>query len=176
MPNAERVRRSQRARVEAAIGADLSRARAAVTEVQRRDIVRMAGDGEHRALHGSAAIANLDDRTVNLPALAAREVGARASADACHRCRADEHRVVPREMRERLRQLLQPAVVVEAAVEDRRIGPERDLDTAGGGGGVAPNAAIGPAGVIVRVGRAVFAITPSWTVRRQKPRTQRRVR
>ena len=61
---------------------------------------------------------------------------------------------------ERLRKLLEPAVVVEAAVEDRGIGPEGDFDAARGHRSRAERRNR-PAGVIVRVGRAVFAITPS---------------
>ncbi len=41
--------------------------------------------------------------------------------------RADQRCVVPRDFRQRLRQLLQPAIVREAAVEDARIGSEDDL-------------------------------------------------
>ena len=48
------------------------------------------------------------------------------AACSCRRGRgADEHGVVPGQLRDRLGQLLQPAVVGEAAVEDRRIGAER---------------------------------------------------
>ena len=40
----------------------------------------------------------------------------------------DERGVVPRQLRQRLRQLLQPGVVGEAAVVDARVGPEDDLE------------------------------------------------
>ena len=39
--------------------------------------------------------------------------------------RADHHRVVPRQLRDGLRQFLQPAVIREAPVADRRVRPER---------------------------------------------------
>ncbi len=43
--------------------------------------------------------------------------------------RRDERGVVPRQLRERLRQLLQPGVVREAAVVHARVGAEDDLET-----------------------------------------------
>ena len=63
-------------------------------------------------------------------------------------CRADVRRRVPRELGERLRQLLEPAVVREAAVADGRIGTERDLDAARGSGlgawGLGLDSGLGP--------------------------------
>ena len=64
----------------------------------------------------------------SVPALP-RDLDAIAVADLQLRRRRgrDQHGVVPGDLRERLRQLLQPAVVREAAVVDRRIGCERDF-------------------------------------------------
>ena len=42
--------------------------------------------------------------------------------------RAQERGIVPRELRERLGQLLEPAVIGPPAVPDRRVGPEDDLE------------------------------------------------
>ena len=47
---------------------------AAVTEMQRRHIVRMTGDREHRPSNRSPAITNFHDGAVNLSALAAGKV------------------------------------------------------------------------------------------------------
>ena len=54
----------------------------------------------------------------------------RFEADARRR-RRDQRGVVPRQLRQRLRQFLQPGVVREAAVVDARIGTEHDFEPAG---------------------------------------------
>ena len=105
-------------------GADPAGQTPAVAEKHRDGLRGMAGDPEHGHARGVAAIAQLDHVAV-------------AQAAFPGELRADPRRRVPRDLRQRLGQLLEPAVVREAAVPDRRIGPEDDLEPSlrrGGGG------------------------------------------
>ena len=106
-----RVRGAQQERVEllrSADGvADASGVAAAVAEEHRHRLRRMSGDDEHRHAHGVAAIAQLDQVAFPQAALLGEP-------------RADPRRRVPGDLGIRLRQLLEPAVVREAAVPDRR--------------------------------------------------------
>src|SRR2546427_13094079 len=93
----------------------------------------MAGDGEHRSAHRPAAVADLEHVADDLSVLAAREGRSLVPADLRRSRRTDDDRVVPGQLRDRLRQLLQPAVVREAAVEGRRIVAERTFESSGWG-------------------------------------------
>src|SRR6185295_10531887 len=97
--------------VEARAGADMAGAFTAVAEMHRRAAVGMSVDDKQRTADASAAIAKLDDLARVLPVLAAGRVRLARDAKACRGRRADEDRVVPRQLRHRLRRLLQPAVV-----------------------------------------------------------------
>ena len=124
----QRVGRADRVRVEAGAGGDVAAARAAVAEMHRHAVVGMADDGEQRAADRAAAELQLDDVGDDLAVLAALNDGVSDALSFSRGRRADEHRVVPGQPRDRLRQLLQPAVVGEAAVEDRRVVAEGDLE------------------------------------------------
>jgi hypothetical protein len=54
-------------------------------------------------------------------------------AEARRKCGRHEHGVVPRDLRQRPRQLLQPSVVRIAAVVDRRVGDELQVERSFGG-------------------------------------------
>ena len=108
--------------------ADVAGARAAVAEVHGDAVVGVAGDREQRAADRAAAIAQLDDVADDLSVLAALQRRRARRLERRGRRRADERGVVPGQLGERLRQLLQPAVVGEAAVEDGRVGAEDDLE------------------------------------------------
>ena len=123
-PRAEpgRIRRAQQEGVELLRGADRvadpAGAAAAVAEEHRDRLGRVAGHDEDRHPHRVAAVAELDDVAVTQAALVGQALG-------------NPRGRVPGQLRERLRQLLQPAVVREAAVPDGGIGPEDDLESAG---------------------------------------------
>src|ERR1017187_2187486 len=101
--------------VHAGAVADAAGARAPVAEVQRHDVVGLAGENPGGRREGRARRGDGDEVLV-LP------------AEPVRRREAHVRRVVPRELRERLRNLLQPAVVREAAVEDAGIGSKDDLE------------------------------------------------
>src|SRR5439155_3451857 len=103
--------------VEARGAADAARPCAAVAEVNGDAIVRMTDDREKRAPDRPCAISQLDDVAPDLAVLAAGECGRDTALQPRGRRRADEDRVVPRQLRDRLRQLLEPTVVCKAAVE-----------------------------------------------------------
>src|ERR1035437_3831112 len=95
--------------------ADAARARAAVAKMQRHDVVGLAGQdpdgrGERRGAYGDP------DEILVLHAEFFRRPGAHVRG------------VVPGQLRQRLRNFLQPPVVREAAVEKARVGPEDDFD------------------------------------------------
>src|SRR5919198_991685 len=97
----------------------------------------MAGDGEHRSAHHPAAVADFQDVADDLSMLAAGERGSLASVELLRGRGTDDDRVVPGQLGDRLRQLLQPAVVREADVEDRRIVSKRNFQSCAGWGLVA---------------------------------------
>ena len=111
--------------VEADLRTGVAGALAAVAEVAGdapRGVTRHDAD---RAVHFLAARLDRDDV-------------ARFERELFRVGRADEDGVVPRELRERLRRFLQPAVVGVAAVADRRIGQQYHLErriACGGDGG-----------------------------------------
>ncbi len=111
----ERVRRAERVGVEAGLRAELARPRAAVPQGERRRVVRMARKDPRRGLDRAPAAGEPQDVFAGNPE-ARRGRGRK------------EHGVVPRQLRDRLGQLLQPRVVREPPVVDRRIGAEADLD------------------------------------------------
>ena len=108
------ARRPQRERIGADALRDRFRPGAAVAERQDDEVVRHAGLHENRRAERPAVRAELDDVR-------------RAHPDAAGGRVAHERGVVPRHLRDRIGQLLQPSVVREAAVVDRRILDERDL-------------------------------------------------
>ncbi len=119
--NDRRVGRANRVAVVAHARADAARARAPVAEVDRDgtgDVTRL---NECRPGHGPAAHRD-------------RHVVAVADAELLRGRRRHQHGVVPRELRQRLGQFLQPAVVGEATVVDRRVRRERHLVGAADGG------------------------------------------
>src|SRR5664280_1864444 len=95
--------------------ADTANARAPVAEMQRHDVVGLAGEDPHRGRERGARCGDGDEVLV-------------LHAEPFRRREAQVRGVVPRELRERLRNFLEPAVVREAAVEDAGIGPEDDLE------------------------------------------------
>ena len=123
-----RVGRAQRVGVEPRAVARLPGARPPVTEMHRGASVGVTGHDKHRALHAAAAVAKLHDVADDLPVLPALHGGRSAHLEQLGRFRAHQHRVVPCEPGDGLRQLLQPAVVGEAPVEHGRIAAELDLE------------------------------------------------
>ena len=77
------------------------------------------------------------------------------------RRRRDQRRVVPGELRQRLRQLLQPRVVGETAVVDAGIGPEHDFEALCGRRARRRLPPGSPGPPRVRVGNAVSGTRPS---------------
>ena len=89
--------------------------RPAEAEVERHDVGRLARLDEDRQLDALPVRRDLHDVLV----LEAEPLG---------RGGRDDRGVVPGQLAERLRELLEPAVVREAAVEERRVGPEDGLE------------------------------------------------
>ena len=114
--NPQRRRRAQQIRIESGSGADASTSCAAVAQMQRYGIVRMAG--------------NDIDARINIAAREReRDVVAGRYAELLRGGRADHCRVVPGESRDGLGQLLQPAIVRVFAVADRRIGAKDNFES-----------------------------------------------
>ena len=101
--------------VDADARADLAGSPAPVAQKDRDRSVGLARHDPGRKLHGSAAITQLDDVFV-------------LDTEPAAPGRADERGVVPGELGQGLGQFLQPAVVGPAAVPDRRVGTEEDLE------------------------------------------------
>src|SRR5205823_10274724 len=101
----------------------------AITEMQSRGTVGMARNDPERNAQSPPAILQIH---LNRSALVDHRVAlAIVPAGVARRLRTDEQHVVPHDFRLRLRQLLQPGVVRETAVVDRRIGTETELDAGG---------------------------------------------
>src|SRR5450432_917713 len=85
-----------------------------------------------RDAQAAVGVARSDQREQrDLPTANAHGDGVRVgNAELLGRARADEHRVVPGQLGERLGQLLQPSVVRVAAVDDLRVDPEYELQLA----------------------------------------------
>src|ERR1043166_1812213 len=96
--------------------------------MDRRAVVRMTGDGEDWPADGASLYAQLDDVGHDLTVLAARTRRLSDGFQLVGGRWTDDDRVVPRQPRDRLRQLLQPAVVRKPAVQHRWIVLERHLE------------------------------------------------
>ena len=105
---------AQRARVEADAVRDRLGAGAAVAERQRDRVVGVSRHDQDRRIDPPVAVADLDDVAV----FQTQRLGGRLG---------DHGRVVPGQLRDRVRQLLQPDVVREPAVVQLRIDDEGDL-------------------------------------------------
>jgi hypothetical protein len=147
-PERQRVGRADGVGVEPGAAGDAPAARAPVAEVHGDAVVRMADDLEQRAADRAAVMLQLDDVGDDLAVLAALERRRFGGAELRGRRGAGQHRVVPRQPCGPLRQLLQPAVVGEAAVEDRRVVAEGNLQTRRGHCGLR----IGDCGLIADCG------------------------
>src|SRR5262249_56631478 len=99
-------------------------------EMQGEAVGGMADDLEERSADLAAAIRELDDVAHDLSVLAAGERRIFSVPEFRRRCGARDYRVVPGEARDRFRQLLQPAVVREAPVENSRVVLVRNLQSA----------------------------------------------
>ena len=113
------VGRAQHEGVVADAGADAPGAPAALAEGQRRHLLGVAGQHPHR-------------REQAAPAGRGAHHVAGGQAQARRGARAELQRVVPGELGEGLRQLLQPAEVGVAAVAHRRVGQEHRGERGGG--------------------------------------------
>ncbi len=109
------TRHSQRVHVEADAVADAARPRAPVAQVQRQRVGGVAWRQPHRHLQRPAALPQFHD-------VAAQQRQPRGGG------RRDERRVVPGQLGQRLRKLLQPGVVGEPPVVDVGIGSKHDLE------------------------------------------------
>src|SRR5215831_3799219 len=112
--NVRRCRRAERIDVEAGPVTDTTRARASIPEVQGQRIERLARSEPDRDAQAAAALFQLDDITAD----ETKPVGGTW---------CDERSVVPCELRQPLRQLLQPAIVGKPAIVHGRIGSEHDF-------------------------------------------------
>ncbi len=138
--------------------------RAAVAEVDGDDVVGLSREHPGRSLHGAAAELQLDD--VRVVAVAGGRVAMPPSfAAVAGLMNAAFSHVI---LRERLRQLLQPAVVREAAVADARVGPEHDLEPAARPAASEPAPSRRPRPSPASAANAVPATTPSWSARFQR--------
>src|SRR5579871_235392 len=116
--NPHRGSRAQRVDIETRARPRAPRFLSPVAEEDRCRIIRMPGLDPHRARH--LASAHFDrDHVLGLQSLALSHL------------RPDQHRVVPGQLRHRLGQLLQPAVVGEAPVINRRVAAEIDFKRLG---------------------------------------------
>src|SRR5207244_2455026 len=91
-------------------------------------VVRVTDDGEDRGSNRPALIAELDDVADDLSVLAAGPRGLVLGFDLLGGRWAHDDRVVPRQLRDRFRQLLQPAVVREPPVKDARVVAKRNFE------------------------------------------------
>ncbi len=89
--------------------------RLTVADGERHHVVGHAGQDEHGGANRSPAHLDLDG-------VFARDPEARSGRG------RDERRVVPRELRDRIAELLQPRAVAEASVVNLRIGEEHDFE------------------------------------------------
>src|SRR5581483_415916 len=118
---------AHRVDVEAGLVADAAGARTAVAEQDGRRAVGVARRDPNRRADLHAGIGQFRDIDDYAAALAAGRADVRREAQALGRFWADKYGVIPRELRQRFRQFLQPAVVSETAVENRRIGTENNF-------------------------------------------------
>src|SRR5215470_6143382 len=118
--------------IEAGAITDLARMRPAIAEMQCHALVCMAWHDPGRNSQGSSFIAKLDHVGKYSSVFSTSGADPIGQTEALGSFRADEGGIVPGELRQGLRQLLQPTVVGKAAVEKRRVGPERNLQRASG--------------------------------------------
>ena len=113
---ADCVRGAQKIRVDTNTRAHTSSLDPAATaEMQRHAVVRVSRNHQHRRNNLAAMQFELDGLVL-------------LDAKLAHRLEAHQRRVVPRQVRHLLGQLLQPADVGVAPVIERRIGQEPDLE------------------------------------------------
>src|SRR2546425_691067 len=127
-PVPQRVGRANRVGVEARAGARMASPHAAVTEMHGDAVVRVTDDREHCAANRAPLIPKLDDVADDLSVLAAGPGGFVLGFDFLGGRWAHDDRVVPRQLRDRFRQLLQPAVVREPPVKDARVVAKRNFE------------------------------------------------
>ena len=125
----QRIRCADQVCVEAGAAAHVARERPAVPEVDGDAIVGVTDDREHRTADAAPLKPQLDQLAQDLPVFAAGERRIVRDLEPLGRGGADDDGVVPRQLRDRFGQLLQPAVVGEAAVEDTRVRAECDFET-----------------------------------------------
>src|SRR3989449_7178385 len=101
---------------------------ASIAEMHRRAVVRMANDDEERTADRASAVPEIDEAAGDVSVLA--PLGRRKSdgLQPLGRGGTDQNSVVPGELCDRLGQFLQPAVVGESAVENRRVVSKDDLE------------------------------------------------
>ena len=126
-PITGRIGSANRIGIEAGAVADLSRAGAAVAEMQGNALVGMARNDPSRSAQASPFVAELDEIGEYPAVLAAAGADLIGQTQPLGSFWTDESSVVPGKLGQRLRQLLQPTVIGEAAVEKRRIGLKRNL-------------------------------------------------
>src|SRR6516164_1760144 len=118
----KRVRTANGGGVESSAFRRMAATGAPVAEMHRGALVGVACNREHRATNSASRRSKLEDVAHDRAVLSAA-IGWRVrGAEARRGGRADEDRVVPRQLGDRLGQLLQPAVVGESAVEYGGVG------------------------------------------------------
>ena len=137
---AHRRRRAERVGAGAGPLPHMARRGAAVAECDDERVIRKAGLDVDRAADLAATDGDLEDAGVFLADLKVVFLDARhlqrrtlgVDAELLAELRADENGVVPGNLRDRVRALLQPAVVGEAAVVHLVVGDKADLEVLGG--------------------------------------------
>src|SRR4029453_13025493 len=121
-----RIGRPNRVGIEARSVSEAAGPSAPVPEVNGDAVVWMAGHLEHGPPNGASGMSQLDAPADDLSVLASLERRCVAEAEPIGCGGAHQHGVVPRQLRNRLRKFLQPAVVRKSAVENRWIVLEAD--------------------------------------------------
>src|SRR5438093_379565 len=127
-PIVGRIGGSDRIGIEAGAVSDLACARPAVAEMQRDTLVGMARNDPGRSSQGSPFVAQLDEVGKYPSMFSAPGADLVRQSQPLGSFRTDESSIIPGKLSQRFRQLLQPTVVGEAAVEKRRVGLKRNLE------------------------------------------------
>ena len=124
----QRIRCADQVCVEAGAAAHVARECPAVPEVDGDAIVGVTDDREHRTADAAPLKPQFNQLAHDLPVFAAGERRIVRDLEPFGRGGADDDGVVPRQLRDRFGQFLQPPVVGKAAVKDGGIGAKGDFD------------------------------------------------
>src|SRR6266511_499786 len=122
-----RVRSSNGVGIEASAVSDLPRARAAVAKVNGDTLVGMPRNDPGWSLQGSPFVAQLDDVGKYSSMFSTPRADLIRQTQTLCSFWTYEHGIVPGQLGQRFRQLLQPTVVGKATVKKRRVGLKRNF-------------------------------------------------